>query len=1366
MGAASDWHGRRIGDRYQVIERIGEGGMATVLRAQDGPTGDDVALKVLSGRGQPEVVEHVRALFVQEFHALAQLSHPRIVRVFDYGVDPIGPFYSMELLDGGDLRSLSPMDWRTLCRVLVDVCSALSLMHSRRLVHRDITPANIRCTRDGQAKLIDLGAMAHVGPCREIVGTPQFLAPEVLRDKAVDPRSDLFALGATAYRALTGRHAYPARSLAELPSIWRQPPPGLSDLVPDIPPELDELVMGLLAMQPIARPESAAEVMERLNAIAGLQPSEQLLVRSAYLATPTMVGRARLSGRFQRRLQRTLSGRSDMVLITGGPGSGRTRFLMACGREGQVKGAKLLTHDGEGNRGDWSTVSIFAEQLVSHLPELTRRVAAPDLATFAAASVGLARSLGGGDQLVSPRAFDGPQARRAAVGDAFQHLFATVAEQQPLVLAVDDAQRLDPGSAAVLAWLSHESRRVLVLAALEPDSLDPASPVAAWTHTAGRVLWLSPLTREQTGQLLGSIFGEAPNLRLLTDQVYALGQGVPADTMKIVQHLVDAGVIEYSAGQWAIPETIDMDALPIHFGATLAQRVEALSPLARNLALHLAVATFPSLSLDECIALLSPHPARAVLSAIDELQSTDVCTLVGPTLSFANPGVRAAMVGFTGAEPVQRVHRALADMLHERAGATMHEVVHLELAEERERAFARVLTHAAEVEAQLANDPPLFYDYVQRLPGQWLGACRRLLAWAEQVGRPVRECNRLLFWIPYVGAANGQSVQAEARLLVERLRTDAGLRDYDALSDAAPDTRLQLALERAQARHDSMPEAARGFSPLEAIQGLARIALVSIGLAGRSLDRPFLAELPSLAPLAALSPALAVVDLNRQATLHALAGRYGAAYRIYQDMLGQLAQPGGLGLEPAQFNIMRAALMWAVGTIEITTSRAHGARYADALAESPLFEVNASRMRAYQALKLADLVAAEQHHQRVELLRMRNDPPQAFQGTYDWAEGMVFASTDDLPRIKQLLPNVARTADQFPQWRPCELFIRGQYQRLRGDLKRALPLFERGLSMTRAGEHLAWAPLMGAVLGVLRQLGRASEAYERGHAALSLAAEQGLEYSARYIEQPLALASADQGRMREAIELADRTLAAAAARGVSGIDLGDAHYTRARLAIRERDGNAFDYHAQRCAELYRAGENPVLTARYERLLRAHRKASPEAVSGVLGSHTVNTPTAGTPHSSLFDGCTDRAERARRALGLLMERDDCRAGALYLLTAEGPVLVAMSGELPFPNDMDSVVADRVAAELDLDEATAVSGLDDDAAGLMRTVDRPGGGTFVPLVFSHEAEGRRLAVTAVAVLCVRDPSTYRPPYHLVGVMSELLSAAGDVAPRVVA
>ena len=249
----------RIAGRYDVLSLLGRGGMAAAYRVRDTTSGEVVALKLLMvTRDAPKAARTIE-LFEGEFHTLNQLAHPRVVRAFDYGVSDGQPYYTMEILDGGDLHELAPLPWQAVCMIAYEICSVLSLLHSRRLVHRDLTPRNVRRTADGRAKLIDFGLLAPMGPTGIVAGTPPYVAPELVQSMTLDGRSDLFSLGATLYHALTGRTAFPARRFDQLRDLWRSSPLPPSRVVPDIPPAVDELVLALMRIDLGSRPKSAAE---------------------------------------------------------------------------------------------------------------------------------------------------------------------------------------------------------------------------------------------------------------------------------------------------------------------------------------------------------------------------------------------------------------------------------------------------------------------------------------------------------------------------------------------------------------------------------------------------------------------------------------------------------------------------------------------------------------------------------------------------------------------------------------------------------------------------------------------------------------------------------------------------------------------------------------------------------------------------------------------------------------------------------------------------------------------------------------------------------------------------------------------------
>src|SRR5262249_16391647 len=130
------------------------------------------------------------ALLELEYYTLAQLAHPSIIEVYEYGVDEHGPYYTMELLDGEDLDRRGRMPWNEVCSLVCEVASSLAILHARGLLHRDVSARNVRCTAEGRAKLIDFGAMAPMGVAKSIVGTPPFMAPEVLQLQELDARAD------------------------------------------------------------------------------------------------------------------------------------------------------------------------------------------------------------------------------------------------------------------------------------------------------------------------------------------------------------------------------------------------------------------------------------------------------------------------------------------------------------------------------------------------------------------------------------------------------------------------------------------------------------------------------------------------------------------------------------------------------------------------------------------------------------------------------------------------------------------------------------------------------------------------------------------------------------------------------------------------------------------------------------------------------------------------------------------------------------------------------------------------------------------------------------------------------------------------
>ena len=612
----------RVGSRYLVEAELGRGGMATVHRVLDSVTGKQLALKRLLRTGYERRDQELTAAFEREFHTLVQLSHPQIVEVYDFGTDDNGLYYTMELLDGGDLRERSPLDWRQACAVAYDVCSSLALLHARRLVHRDVSPRNIRSTRDGRAKLIDFGTLAAMGVGGQAIGTPPFVPPEVLHRSTLDGRTDLFSLGATLYFTLTRRFCYPARDFASLQGVWAQRPAPPSSIVADVPRELDALVMSLISLDPATRPRSAFEVMQRLAALAQLE-REESNVSQAYLSTPTMVGRDALVADLAVSVRRAVSGRGQALLIQSTAGVGRTRVLDACALDAKISGAVVLrVNGGSESTEPFAVGSSLAAQLTLALPERALAAARSmklDAALFEAA--GASEDDSEARPVLKKLSGAGVDVRALQPGLAAWLL--RLAETTPLAILVDDLHEIDEASLSLLASLALGAprRRLFVLATSQAGARPQAEAAFAALQRACTIVELPVLSRADVDLLAISMFGDVPNLALVSERLFQVAAGNARETLEIVQTLIASGVLRYEGGQWLLPDQLALEELPSSANELCAARIAALSPFARELAEVHALASHPSMSRQDYALVAGSVPAAQLDEAISELVS-------------------------------------------------------------------------------------------------------------------------------------------------------------------------------------------------------------------------------------------------------------------------------------------------------------------------------------------------------------------------------------------------------------------------------------------------------------------------------------------------------------------------------------------------------------------------------------------------------------------------------------------------------------------------------------------------------------------------------------------------------------------------
>ncbi len=266
----TDTSGVMLGGRYLLREPVGEGGMAVVWRAYDTHLKRDVALKLLH--------EHVlpvdRERFGREIRTLAQISHPGIIGIYDLGEDAGRVFFTMELLTGGLISSIGPLedsaeDFERFLRVACEAADALAHIHAKGIVHRDLTPRNILLDKDFHPRVMDFGLVYVSDATRDLtrtgytLGTPQYMAPEQARGGAVEASSDLYAFGAVLYRTATGRAVFEAdNDQGVLYQHVYEKPKTLETINPSVPEAISDAVLQFLEKQALQRPLNARDTLE------------------------------------------------------------------------------------------------------------------------------------------------------------------------------------------------------------------------------------------------------------------------------------------------------------------------------------------------------------------------------------------------------------------------------------------------------------------------------------------------------------------------------------------------------------------------------------------------------------------------------------------------------------------------------------------------------------------------------------------------------------------------------------------------------------------------------------------------------------------------------------------------------------------------------------------------------------------------------------------------------------------------------------------------------------------------------------------------------------------------------------------------
>lgn len=575
-------------ERYQIVKRIGAGGLGIVYKVQDRISGRHLAMKVMPR-------EHGVANLRSEFLALARMRHDNIVSVSDYGLTDTGDdFFTMEYVEGPRLlEAVETVPSPEFYQLMIGVLRALAFIHSRGMVHADLKPSNILIAGDfladepnRAARLADFGLAASMSDPDSSVarGTVGYAAPEVYAGR-LDARSDLYAFGVVIYEMLTRQKPYAGRNVREVLALQRRAPPqDPRAFKPELPATLAQLVCALLDPAPGARPQTADEVLASINFVAG---TAYTTVDSLPLVdlSSVLVGRESSLALLRGAWGEAVNNHGTAVLLSGEEGMGKSRLMAEIKLSVQLEGG-LALEAGVVSRSETPYAGIA--KLVQYMLASSggnvgdmnewRRTLAPML----------------GGRVDTSQA---DHASRFALAEAVTGVVLHLASSKPLLLLIDDVHLAEPATVELLSYLirSVSDAQVLIVMSSCDESMSEDDDVRHEQDAIvarikgdladierGSFIELEPLDKRGVLRLAEHAFNHEIAKRIC-DDLFRMSGGNPSHATRAMELLVHNGTIGRERATWILKVEAPQIPLPADVRQSTEGRLSQLPQKIRRL---------------------------------------------------------------------------------------------------------------------------------------------------------------------------------------------------------------------------------------------------------------------------------------------------------------------------------------------------------------------------------------------------------------------------------------------------------------------------------------------------------------------------------------------------------------------------------------------------------------------------------------------------------------------------------------------------------------------------------------------------------------------------------------------------------------
>ncbi|MFZ0063879.1 MAG: BREX system ATP-binding domain-containing protein [Pyrinomonadaceae bacterium] len=704
--------GQRLSNRYEIRGELGRGGMGVVYRAHDPLLNREVAIKLIPPTLlSPEMEER----FQREAQLVAQMDHPAVVPIFDFGKHEGSLFFVMPVVQGTNLRCFQREGELKLGEVIdigIQVAEALEYSHSRGVIHRDIKPENIMVIREDAARIrvriMDFGLARGATESRitktgTIAGTLSYMSPEQVAASGLDHRSDIYSLGTVLYECLTGEPPFSGELQSILYRIVHEIPQSPRSLGADINEDLEAVILNCIAKDPGKRPQRASEVADSLRRCqTRLHQSDLgksvILTKTLMLprvALSPFIGREKEQAELQKRLNAAVSGECQFVVVSGEPGVGKTRLLdeienLAKARKLMVLHGRSIEQDGAfPYQGFCEAIQEYFRQKDSTSSPDTRLElsdVAPDLVSLfpMLTEISEIRAAATGDsKLAQQGGSQGPE-NRTQVFELLARTLTRLAAGKPLILFLEDLHAAEISIEA----LQYIVRRLgptptLIVGTYRTSEIDSRSHPLLRMLDSFRgdrrfsAIELGPFSPAEHRLFLETLIGGPKLAESLVEKLFEGTEGNPFFTKELVRSLLDSGgIAKDQTGAWSLGAATDLSTgdLPATIQQAVERRIERLPEELREV---LSIASVIGKAFDSRdLEVLAG--AKDVEGAIDRLVEEGLLEEEresrGDRLAFASGVVRDVLYGAVTRRKRRSLHRKYAEEIEKRHGGRLERV--------------------------------------------------------------------------------------------------------------------------------------------------------------------------------------------------------------------------------------------------------------------------------------------------------------------------------------------------------------------------------------------------------------------------------------------------------------------------------------------------------------------------------------------------------------------------------------------------------------------------------------------------------------------------------------------------------------------